>query len=175
MGSEFWKQPAKRLDREFRSMGAARCDRTSQNVSYRFPDGARFLIPSNIGAGSARALLHQLQGTYGYGGNDPLDQAVKRPGAPVIDLKRLTASNHAQIRLAQMQKQAGVAMTEVLHALRIPDRVLWSEQHDSWLWVGERIAVAASVDVLGYAVVRTILWTQQELWDANPRPERVHR
>ncbi len=173
MGSEFWKQPAKRLDREFRSMGAARIQRTSAYVAYRFPDGARREVRTNIGPANARALLADIQAIYGGRARDPLGMTEKRHGAPDIDLTRLVASNHAQIRLTQMSHQAGLQMTEVLHALRIPNRVLWSEIHDSWLWVGERIAVAVSVDILGHATVRTILWTQQELWDANPRPEKA--
>lgn len=173
MGSEFFKQPAKRLDREFRAMGARRIDRTSAYVAYRFPDGARVEVPSNIGPSNARAFLSDMQRTYGGRARDPLGLTEKKHGAPVIDFDRLTASNHAQIRLAQMKKQAGLEFHEMLHALRIPERVLWSQLHDSWLWVGERIAVAASVDALGHATIRTILWTQQELWDANPRPEKA--
>lgn len=174
MGSEFWKQPAKRLDREFRGMGAVRSGRNAHAVRYRFPDGAQREVPSGIRPASARTLLGDMQRKYGTGRiRDPLGGAVKRAGAPVIDLDKLVASGHAQIRFGQMEKQAGVVMSEVLHALRIPNRVLWSEPHGSWLWVGERIAVAASVGDTGVATVRTILWTQQELWDANPRPEKV--
>lgn len=173
MGSEFWKQPAKRLDREFRAMGATRVDRSSHAVSYRFSDGARREVPSNIGPANARSFLSDMQRIYGGHVRDPLGMTERRPGIPDIDLTRLVASNHAQVRLTQMSHQAGLQMAEVLLALRIPHRVLWSSMHDSWLWVGERIAVAVSVDQTGFATVRTILWTQQEMWDANPRPEKA--
>lgn len=172
--TDYFKHPAKRLDREFRGMGAIRIDRNARHVSYLFPDKAIHVLNNNIRQGAAKELLDTMRRRYGATvARDPLGYAEKRPGAPVLDFSKLIASKHAQIRLTQMQNQAGLEFQEVVLALRAPNRVLWSEIHESWLWVGERIAVAASVNILGEATIRTILWTQQELWDANPRPERV--
>ena len=171
--SEFFKHPAKRLDREFRAMGGARVERTSTNVAYRFPDGARYLVPTNIGPGTARTLLDRLREKYGPGSVDPLGFTERRPGAPVIDLERLSTSEHARERFDLMRRQAGLTFQEVLLALRAPARVLWATNHAAWLYVGDRIAVSMHVDLEGHACIRTVLWTSQELWDQNPRPEKV--
>lgn len=170
MGSAFWAQPAKRLDRELRDLGARRVEKTPDWVAYRMPDDARVTVPKNIGPGAARAMFARLQRAYDGCSADPLRGATRRPGAPTIDLSRLVASKHAQIRFDLMRNQASLSYTEVLDALRIPERVLWSEPHDTWLWVRGRIAVAAGVDSTGAATIVTLLWTTQELWDANPRP-----
>lgn len=172
MGSEFFKHPAKRLDREFRAMGATRVERTSANVSYRFPDGARRLVPTNITAGKARLILRSMQDRYGVTNIDPLGFTERRPGAPVIDLERLSTSEHARERFDLMRRQAGLTFQEILIALRAPTRVLWATNHHAWLYVGDRIAVAATADTTGHACIRTVLWTSQELWDQNPRPEK---
>lgn len=173
MGSEYFKHPAKRLDREFRAMGAVRVQRTSATVAYRFPDGARREVPTNITAGKARLMLQSMQDRYGATNIDPLGFTERRPGAPVIDLERLSTSEHARERFDLMRRQAGLTFQEVLIALRAPARVLWATNHAAWLFVGDRIAVATHVDVEGHACIRTVLWTSQELWDQNPRPEKV--
>lgn len=173
MGSEYFKHPAKRLDREFRSMGAVRVERTSANVAYRFPDGARRLVPTNITAGKARLILQAMQDRYGFTNIDPLGFTERRPGAPTIDLERLSTSEHARERFDLMRCQAGLTFQEILVALRAPARVLWATNHAAWLYVGDRIAVSADVDTEGYACIRTVLWTSQELWDQNPRPEKA--
>lgn len=175
MGSEFFRQPAKRLDREFRSMGASRVESTSRNVVYRFPDGARVLVPTNIAPGNARAMLNDMQRRYGAPDRDPLGHTERRHGAPDIDLNRLTASKHAMERFDLMRNQAGLTYQEMVMALRVPQRVLWSLVHERWLWVGDRIAVAAEVSDRGEAVICTVLWTSRELWAQNPRPEQVLR
>lgn len=173
MGSEFFKHPAKRLDREFRAMDATRVERTSQNIIYEFRDGAKYMVPRNITAGSARTMLQSLQVKYGGAAGDPLGFTERRPGAPTIDLEQLSTSEHARERFDLMRQQASLTFQEVLFALRAPARVLWATNHRAWLYVGDRIAVSADVDSAGYARIRTILWTSQELWDQNPRPEKV--
>lgn len=170
MGSEYFKQPAKRLDREFRAMGARRGDRTPNANTYMFPDGAVLFVPRNVGPGGARAMLQRAREKYGSSPLDPLSMAVHRPGAPTIDLNRMIATQHAMERFDLMRAQANLTYTELLEALRIPERVLWSERHGRWLWVRGRIAVVAGVHD-GNTTVVTILWTTQDLWDSNPRPK----
>jgi hypothetical protein len=175
MGSAFWAQPAKRIDREFRDMGARRVERTSREVAYMFPDDVRVIVPTNINPGKARELLGNYQRRYGRKPDNPLVDAVPKSGAPVIDLTRMIATKHAMERFDLMRAQAGITYRDLLEALRIPERVLWNERHDTWLWVRDRIAVVAGVGPNGTATVTTILWAQQELWDQNPRPEKAAR
>lgn len=170
MGSAFWAQPAKRLDRELRDMGARRAERNAISVAYRMPDGARIDVPKNIGPGAARVLLSRIQFEYGHKRGVPLGDARKASRAPRIDLERLTASDHAKDRLRLMQRQGSVTFQEVLRALRLPERVLWSETHQSWLWVRDRLAVAVWVAANGHATIGTIMWATADLWEANPRP-----
>jgi hypothetical protein len=154
-------------------MGAVRIDRTALEVSCRFPDGARHNVPKNIRPGAAKVMLNRLRRMYDRPWNDPLAGAEKRPGAPVIDLGRVVASKHAMERFDQMRRSGDLEYREVLVALKAPSKVLWHPGHDSWLWVGDRIAVAASITPNGQAVIRTILWTTAELWADNPRPEKA--
>lgn len=170
MGTQFWRQPAKRLDREFRAMGARRVEKTSVGVAYEFEDGSRRMVPANINAPRAREILSEAQRRYGARPSDPLGDVTRRKGHPTVDLSKITATAHAQERLALMRDQDDLTYREILVALRAPSRVLWSDRHGSWLWVGDRVCVAASVTEDGTTIIRTLLWTSQELWEANPRP-----
>lgn len=178
MGSEFWRQPAKRLDREFRSMDAVRVERTSRYVAYRFPDGARIEVPTNVGPGNARTMLMRLQERYGVAARhtdgDPLGGTIVRDGIPTIDPDRVVMSRHATERFDQMNTQARLAAPEILHAIQYPETVRYSPANQSWMWVRGRIAVATSFDEdTGSTVIRTILWATAELWAQNPRPEQA--
>jgi hypothetical protein len=130
----------------------------------------RVEVPKNIGAGSARAMLSDLQRVYGRHRDDTLGDARHRSGAPRIDIENLHATDHARERLVLMRSQDGLTFREVLEALRIPERVLWSDRHHSWVWVRDRVAVAAWVDRSGHGTIGTILWARAELLEANPRP-----
>lgn len=174
MGSEFWKQPAKRIDREFRAMGAVRVERTSQNVAYRFPDGARRLVPTNISPGTAREILSAAQHKYGTGRTrdhiDPLRSAVQRPDSPTITPDRLRLSKHAGERFELMSGQEGLEPSELRDAVTYPEQVLWSPVHDSWMWVRGRVIVAICIGDDATCIIRTILWATEDLWERNPRP-----
>ncbi len=156
-------------------MGATRESRTSDHVAYRFPDGARRLVPTNIAPGRARQMLAETQERYGTGryraNTDPLRSAIEKPGAPVVDTARLALSRHARERFELMADQANLRALELRDAVQYPERVLWSPMHCSWLWVRGRIIVAVVIGDDGAFVIRTLLWATEELWEQNPRPE----
>lgn len=60
---------------------------------------------------------------------------------------------------------------EVVDALLHPDHIRWSDDHQSWMWVGERVAVCAHAHD-GHTTIRTVLWADEDLWVNNPRPEK---
>ncbi|MGF3056192.1 hypothetical protein [Microbacterium sp. YY-01] len=108
---------------------------------------------------------------YGYDKSDPLSGAVKVSGVPKIDLERVEVTAHARERLKLMRAQAAVTFDEILLTLKAPLRVRFVPDHGTWLWIGERIAIAGS-HTDGSTSIVTILWTTKELWDANPRPSQ---
>lgn len=163
----------KQLEKSFRQYGARRAGHDRHGTSWLFPDGAEKLIPRNMPAASIASMFMWVQDRYGYTRRDAFNGDRVRGPKPVIDLQRCQASAHAKDRLTLMQTQQGVGYDEVLIALRAPSKVLWSDKHGSWIWVGDRVAVAAFVDETGYATIGTILWTDTELWDAAPRPEKT--
>ena len=174
MGSEYWRRPTKRLEREFRGLGGAPQKRGSHGITYAFPDGAVHVIPPGVTPGKAREILQKVQARYGTKPDrtnaDPLRSAVDRDGAPIIDVDRLSMSKHATARFELMTRQARLAAGEVADALRFPERVVWSPIHESWMWVRGRIIVAAIVDETEQTLIRTILWATEDLWEQNPRP-----
>lgn len=176
MGSEFFRQPAKRLDREFRSMGGARHHRTAVGVYYQFPDGGMHLVPTAVTAAKARSLLDTVTARYGVtrareSGN-PLRSAVEREGAPTINADDLVMSRHASTRFELMSAQARLDRIEVADALRFPEKVLWSPLNESWLWVRGRVIVAAVLTDDQKTLITTLLWGTEELWKQNPRPKQ---
>lgn len=137
---------------------------------YIFPDGYRLHVPGTPIGSWVAAQRESLARRYGpVVRSDRYERLGSRPGKPVIDFERLTASTHAKERLVLMQRQARVDFREVLHCLRLPQRVAWSEVHGSWLWIRDRLAVAVAESAGGF-VITTVLWASNELWEAHPRP-----
>ena len=176
MGSDFYRQPTKTLEREFRALGAKRHSKAGVGVRYIFPDGGIYLIPSGLGPGKARAILAGVQARYGTtdrrSRTDPLRSAVERPNPPTIVPEALTMSRHANERFELMSTQMRLVRAEVTDALLWPERVMWSPLHESWMWVRGRIIVAAAINDDGSTVIRTILWATEDLWEQNPRPPK---
>lgn len=176
MGSESWRQPAKRLDREFRAYGGTCMNRTpAGHAYYRFPDGAVHLIPPAVTAAKGRLILAAIRERYGRPdrreNGDPFRRSVERDGAPEIDVDRVTMSKHAGERFALMAKQAQLNPVEVSDALLFPERVLWSSANESWMWVRGRVVVAAVATDDGRTLIKTLLWATEELWEQNPRTD----
>lgn len=176
MGSDFFRQPTKRLEREFRALGGQRLGRAGIGTTYQFHDGGVFLIPEGVTPGKARSILAGVQARYGAkdvrSRTDPLRSAMKRDGAPPIDVAHLAMSKHATDRFELMASQARLQREEIAHALQFPEQVLWSPLHESWMWVRGRIIVAVACDENGMTIIRTILWATEDLWEQNPRPPK---
>jgi hypothetical protein len=166
------KSATKLVDKEFRKMGATRTT-GAYGVEYLFPDGSRKFVVSNMGFGAAHQLIHETRKRYGVKPERPPMRGVRVPipQAPKVDLERLTVTPHAIQRREQMQEQDGLTTLEVALALTCPRHVLWMEQHGTYAWVGERIAVVGHVRE-GWLTIRTFLWSTNELWHRNPRPEK---
>ena len=89
----------------------------------------------------------------------------------MIDPGRLEVTDHAAERIRLMQGQEGrMRREDISAALMRPEQVRWSDEHGSWVWVGERVAVAATVTD-GATTIRTVMWATEELWAENPRPQ----
>lgn len=170
------KNPAKTLDKEFRAMGASR-QTVKNGVEYQFTDGCRRFVPHSIRNSAAVQILNDARNRYGNPNTHrsalgPAEK-VKTYNRPNIDLENLVASDHAKERLTLMRRQVrDLTFAEILQAIRDPQRVMWSHPHRSWIWVGERIAVAVTITPEGVSVIRTLLWATEQLWEDNPRPER---
>jgi hypothetical protein len=139
-------------------------------VDYRFPDGAIFYLPNDVDPGWAKKQLGVLQQRYGR--RVEAHSSMRRNGRPELDLEQVHVSDHARERLALMDAQAGVDRREFLRCLTLPQTVLWSDVHDSWLFVRERLAVAVKESRHGGHVVPTVMWATQDMFEAHPRPER---
>lgn len=164
------KNAARWVGKELRKLGAtSQTERTG--TSYWFPDGARRFVEDRIQFPAALDLLRGMQARYGR--QDRALRAPKATGAQPVDLAHTSATDHAKERLRLMQNQAGVTFLEVTMALTCPVRTRWAEEHGSWIWEGDRIAVAAQQSDDGHTRITTILWTRPELWAANPRPEQA--
>lgn len=163
--------PSKVVAKTFRAMGARVVGPHQRGTTYQFPDGATKHVPTNMKPVTARGMLGWARDRYGHLEPDtPFSAEKVKGGSPRVDLNRVVASNHAKERLALMRSQARIEFSDILMALRAPIRTLYSEKHSSWLWVGERITVAAHVNQDGFAVISTLLWSTRELWNQNPRP-----
>lgn len=166
--------PKKLLRKVFREYGATRerlSGRDARDVArWVFPDGRSVGEPADPSPQWVAAQIQTCQERYGFlpgGANAGL---VKRSGRPRIDLDRLVASEHAKERLRLMQDQADVSFQEVLHCIRLAERVLWSDVHGTWLWVRGRIAVAVAEEG-DRLVITTVMWSSDELFQEFPRPE----
>lgn len=160
--------PKKLLRKTFRDYGARVHLNAPEGTHWIFPDGAVIIVSHNPSATWAAAQIRKLAGRYERLKRTEHRHLDRRPRKPLMDLERVAASEHAKQRLRLMQGQADVAFQEVLLCLRVPERVLWSEQHQGWLWVRDRLAVAVAEDGDRF-VITTVLWSRSELFDLYPR------
>jgi hypothetical protein len=162
------KRPYRFCKEELEHIGGVEVSRDKTGVQFRFKDGKRVFVRFSITELAASHLVRdtrKLQGLKQTRNSAP----VLRP--PVLDLNRLGASKHAAERLALMKSQAGVTWEELVHTLRIPESINYSHEHGSWVWVGTRVSLAVAVEN-GIATILTVLWSNNDLWESNPRPER---
>lgn len=164
------KDAQKLASRLFRDRGAVVTERATQWTTYTFPDHYTVTIGKNERVALTLAKVNDVQQRYGFDRRAQYSTMGTRPGKPVLDLERVVASDHAKERLALMQRQADVTMREILLCLRAPERVLWADDHDSWLWVRDRLAVPIK-EAGDRFIITSVLWSTRELFDQNPRPQ----
>lgn len=164
------KDPKKLARQVFCKEYGAGSQSKARGIEFTFADGAVVFVSHQDSFARVTELIRGVRSRYGaVRREDRYGSMGSRSGKPVIDFERLVASAHAKERLSLMQRQARVEFREVLHCLRLPERVLWSDTHGSWLWVRDRLAVAVAETRDGF-VITTVLWSTTDLWEAHPRP-----
>lgn len=159
----------KRVVRDaYREHGGTVHDRSRECVRYIFPDNAMFVLPNAVSERWAKGQLAALRKRYGA---TRAAHQVRRNGRPALDLEQVRVSDHARRRLALMGDQAGVDRLEFVRCLSLPQTVLWSDSHGSWLFVRDRLVVAVAAADFGH-VVTTVMWATQDMFEAHPRPEK---
>lgn len=163
------KDPRKEARRVFRQYGGAPEFYHKHVTDWLFPDGFRIRLGDDDHHGVVRSKIGQVRTRYGHQQSKELGGLSKAGNAPRLNLEKLHASDHAKDRLKLMQSQRTVTYTDVLHALRLPEKVLWSEKHGSWVWLRDPIAVAVTQVPNGH-LITTILWADNDLYALHPRP-----
>lgn len=163
------KNPRKRVEKVAKEAGGRVRFSSHHIVIWAFDDGWEVTMAANAHAGTAAAVVTAIQNRYGR--PQTAFNGRKASHAPTVDFARLGCTTHARDRLALMRSQAGIEFSDLVLALRTPQRVEFSDKHESWIWVGERVAVCAS-ECDDRWVITTLLWSRTELWDAFPRPGR---
>lgn len=163
------KDPRKYVRSQFENMGAVINNRTNYGVQYKLPDGYLLHVPNRVLMPAAKTYVREARE---HCTNKQWRPGVKASGHPELDLELVVASDHAKERLRLMQSQRRIDMRDVLYAMKIPEKVLWSPKHATWVWVRGDIAVPVSFTPQGAQVIRTILWASDDLWESNPRPEK---
>jgi hypothetical protein len=168
--SKIAKDARKFLKAHLETLGATVVDRDRFGCRWQLPDGYRVYVSDSVRMGTAKQYLREAQDRLGRT-SGPWEPGLKTSGHPTLDLEKVVASEHAKERLHLMQRQHPIDLRDVLYALKLPERVLWSPKHESWAWVRGDIAVPISFTPSGSQVIRTVLWASEELWQSNPRPE----
>lgn len=164
------KSPTAWFRRAAEECGGWKAESTTDTESWQFPDGGWFTHHKNHQWGATGVMVRKIQERYAKP-HDAYHLGVKRPGKPDMNMDRLVTTPHAVERWRQMQHQAGLEYNELLLTLLAPERVVWSESNKSWLWVRENLAVPVVEDG-PRLVVKTVLWTSNELWEQHPRSDR---
>jgi hypothetical protein len=162
----------KKLARDVcRKYGAKILESNSHGTSYQFPDGSITWIGATEKPSAVDDKLRAVHDRFGALPTEQFYKLRKRPSKPHIDFEQLTASPHAQERLALMQRQAGVTFAELVLALKTPNKVLWSDEHNSWMWIGDRVSVAIRETRNAGYVITTVSWSTLALFEKYPRPK----
>lgn len=166
-------RPFKDTREKLEAIGCEFVRRDPGGILMSRPDGRFVFLHTNVSQKNADNLLCDVRVQLGLPRREVRPTNVRHADRPVLDLTRLRASGHAQTRLRQMRAQSPITADEIIAVLRKPSRVAYSVRHESWLWVGPRITVAMFVSDDGDSVIKTVLWSSEELWTAHPRPEKA--
>jgi hypothetical protein len=166
------RNPKKLVRAVVREAGGRVAFNDRHGTAYVFPDGWVVRLEDRNAQSwtAAREVEAKVRERYGTrGAPDYADRVfVDRPGKPDLDLGRLVATDHAKERLDLMRRQAGVTFEELMMAIRVPERVRWSDTHRSWVWIRGRLAVPVVRNADKF-VITTVLWSADDLFEQHPR------
>lgn len=164
------KDPRKEGRRAFRQYGGTVRLQTKQGTEYIFPDGSTMFLHRDEDHKRVAEKIAIVRERFGPIRSSELSGLVKRSGRPSIDFARLVASGHSKDRLRLMAEQAGVDFTELCATLRTPERVMWSPASNAWVFIGGRLAVAICTISDDRFLIKTVMWSNNDLFDLYPRP-----
>jgi len=127
-------------------------------------------IGSNENHKKVAEKINVIRARFGRVRPRELGGLSKRANHPTIDFERLVASDHAKTRMAQMKAQGGLEFSEVVACLRLPERVRWSAPSGAWVWIGGRVAIPMVEAANGSFVIKTVMWSDNDLFELFPRP-----
>lgn len=163
------KDPRKFVKQRFEERGAEVVARVDHGTRWCFPDGKQIHIPDGISMVSARRFVREVAEPRQIVTRSAVRARKVSGPKPVLDLARTTPSQHAIQRMTLMKHQVGITPEEFAFVLNCPESIQWSDLHESWVWMGRRIAIPIAFAADGAATIKTILWSQQELWELFPR------
>ena len=164
------KDPRKDARRVFRQYGGKVRIQTKQGTEYVFPDDSTMFLHKDENHQKVSEKIAIVRKRFGAIRNTELSGLVKRSGRPTIDFTRLVASGHSKDRLRLMGQQAGVDFPELCATLRTPERVMWSPASSAWVFIGGRLAVAICTISDDRYLIKTVMWSNNDLFDLYPRP-----
>lgn len=165
------KNPRKSARRVFRQYGAKVRLSNSGGTDYLFPDGSTMFIHNDETHQRVAEKIGIVQRRFGSLATNELAGLVRRSGRPTIDFTRLVASGHSKDRLRLMGEQAGVDFPELRNTLAVPERVMWSPASNAWVFIGGRLAVAVCTISDDRFLIKTVMWSSNDLFDQYPRPQ----
>lgn len=164
------KDPRKEARRAFRQYGGTVRMQTKQGTEYIFPDDSTMFLHKDENHQKVAEKILMVVSRFGRIRDPELAGLVKRTGRPTITFDRLVASAHSKERMRLMGEQADVDFPELCHTLRTPERVLWSPASNAWVFIGGRLAVAVCTITDDRFLIKTVMWSSNDLFDQYPRP-----
>ncbi|MFD5864410.1 hypothetical protein ACFWGP_05630 [Agromyces sp. NPDC127015] len=166
------KNPSRWLEHELRDIGFHPVNHTDKlgrdhdkAKRYRHDNGSTIGIPQKVSAGLAVSLAGEWRRKLGI----PRESAAT---PPTLERGKVKVSQHARERLELMRQQAAVGGPEIEATLFYATNVEWDRASCAWRFEVGRIAAMVAVTPDGTAVVKTFLWTREELFEQHPRPEK---
>lgn len=163
--SVYIKHPYRWARKQLRAIGATCIDEDSDGVDLRLPNGATIRVVKRVSASTAIYIVSRARSRLGIPGRIPM-----KGDAPKVNPAHVRMSTHAMDRWRLMRDQAGLTLDDFEQALLHPARCETSHS-GTWIFRGDRIALALAFDDDGTVAVITVLWADDELREAYPRPE----
>ncbi|MBK0419988.1 hypothetical protein JD276_13200 [Leucobacter sp. CSA1] len=161
----------KTAKKELTKLGCEVVRETRDLIAFRLLTGQDWVCSSRTQMHTVRSVVDRQRGHYRVQTGEYLAAFPEVTSAPRMEIGNYYAPPHFKDSTRLMLGQ-GLTRPEITTAILSPETVRINPATGRWIYCAGRIGVVIEPPEHGIYTLITILWSTDEEWEQNPRPER---